>query len=94
VHVAKSVCYTNLKQPLAARLSATRATDVCPHDARNWLAKMNAERNAGNIETAIKDAERAAVLDASVKRELPNLIKGIQARQGWRFRRGKVVPVS
>jgi hypothetical protein len=94
VHVATSVCYSNLGQPSAARLSALHATEVCPQDARSWLAKMNAERIAGNVEQAIADAERAADLDASVRRQLPGLIKGIHARHGWRSQSGKVVPLN
>lgn len=90
VHISASVCYTQLGERLPALLSAVSATSARPEDARAWLAKMNAERNLGNIAQAVRDAEHAATLSAQVQRELPGIIQGVRSPHGWHAKAGKV----
>ena len=90
MHISASVCYTQLGERLPALLSAVSATAAHPSDARAWLAKMNAERNLGNIAQAVRDAEHAATLSEEVARELPAIIQGVRSPQGWHVKAGRV----
>jgi hypothetical protein len=58
-------------QPVLALKAAVAATNASPGEARNWVAKMNAERAVGNAKQALADAQHAADLDPEIVQVLP-----------------------
>ena len=76
--MGKSRCYAKLRQRLPALKAAHTACQLDPDNARNWVARMNAEREAGNEAQALESARRAVELDAAVLQSILGLHEVLQ----------------